>query len=159
MGVLKKYGHQDLNKEKKMKKIFVLGITVLILSFGFISCSSDDSDDGDEPIPVQLRGTYTSSPGNHTVVVGINSIVVTIGSVISPTPSGTQLTPGTTISFSGWKTLVDGPGGPPIGITSTHSIYTINIQGDPNTFVVESILLIANQNQHYFNSAWTWTKS
>ena len=30
----------------KMKKIFVLGLTVLILSFGFISCSDGSDDSG-----------------------------------------------------------------------------------------------------------------
>ena len=61
-----------------MKKIFVVGITVLILSFGFISCSSDDDNDGGGEIPVEFRGTYTNtSGGTHTLVIGATSATLT----------------------------------------------------------------------------------
>ena len=61
----------------KMKKVFVLGLTVLILSFGFISCDTGSGGGGDE-IPVEFRGTYTnSSGGTHTLVVRATDATLT----------------------------------------------------------------------------------
>ena len=60
----------------KMKKIFVLGLTVLILSFGFISCDTG-SGGGANTVPPEYQGIWNSNSGGHKVVVGETSATLT----------------------------------------------------------------------------------
>ena len=61
-----------------MKKIFVLGLTALILSLSFISCDSDGGGGSvNVPVPSEYRGTYTHPSGDY-FVVGANSVTVTL---------------------------------------------------------------------------------
>ena len=60
-------------KEKKMKKIFVLGITVLILSLSFISCDNGTTGGGGGlQTPPGIRGTYIHSSGDNFVITTSN---------------------------------------------------------------------------------------
>ena len=112
-----------------MKKFFVLGLTVLALSFGFISCSDgDDGDDGGS-VPAEFQGTWNHNEG-HKVVIGEKSATLT-RSGQSPI----------TLPF---KEGVEG-GGSIIGIFNTGTYGNANLKQitlyfNPSTFALQLVV-------------------
>ena len=85
-----------------MKKSFILGLTVLVLSLGLVLVGCSTDDDGGDSVPSNLIGTWEYTSYYHTLVFSSSGLKAGGGSEMSITSvSGNSITiPAGTFNFA-----------------------------------------------------------